>query len=183
MRSDAQRNRERILAAARDRVAAVGPEVSMEEIAGSAGVAVGTLYRHFPAKHDLIAAVVDDSIEQIAGLAEASRVAVERGEAAGPVLADLFRAIARRWVNDRAFKAAAGRLEPTIELPEAPAGTPTARANAAITALLEQAQRDHQVRADVTLTDLVMLIAALPGPEVPEQQRERYVEIVLAGLR
>ena len=108
---------------------------------------------------------------------------MERGEAAGPVLADLFRAIARRWVNDRAFKAAAGRLEPTIELSEAPAGTPTARANAAITAVLEQAQRDQQVRADVTLTDLVMLIAALPGPEVPEQQRERYVEIVLAGLR
>src|SRR3954451_20343014 len=70
MRSDAVRNRTRILEAARELVAVQGPEVSMEAIAGLAGVAVGTLYRPHPTKGALLTAVVPDSAERLASAAE-----------------------------------------------------------------------------------------------------------------
>ena len=57
VRVDAQRNRDRILEAARSLVAETGVDATMEDIARHAGVAVGTLYRHFPAKEDLVAAI------------------------------------------------------------------------------------------------------------------------------
>jgi AcrR family transcriptional regulator len=60
LRADAARNRARILAAARDQFAAHGSEAGMDEIAAAAGVAVGTLYRHFPTKADLVAAVSEN---------------------------------------------------------------------------------------------------------------------------
>ena len=61
-RADAVRNRASILEAARRLVAEQGTEVAMGEIARAAGVAVGTLYRHFPNKTDLLAAVVNEYV-------------------------------------------------------------------------------------------------------------------------
>ena len=66
MRADALRNRTTILDTARALIAEVGPEASMEEIATRAGVAVGTLYRHFPGKDELVAAVMAASVDGIA---------------------------------------------------------------------------------------------------------------------
>ena len=57
LRSDAERNRRRILHAALDVVSAQGEDASMEEIAARAGVGVGTLYRRFPTKADLLGAL------------------------------------------------------------------------------------------------------------------------------
>ena len=65
-RADAVRNRTSILEAARRLVAEQGTEVAMGEIARAAGVAVGTLYRHFPNKADLLAAVVNEYVEALA---------------------------------------------------------------------------------------------------------------------
>src|SRR5919112_351206 len=106
VRSDAQRNRARILAAARELVAAAGADATMEDIARRAGVAVGTLYRHFPAKEDLVAAVVEDSIVHIAELAERALAAVDGGGGAGEQLGVLFAAIIERHATDRALKVA-----------------------------------------------------------------------------
>jgi AcrR family transcriptional regulator len=61
VRSDAARNRVRVLEAARVLVSRDGPDVRMDAIAAEAGVAVGTVYRHFPTKEALVAAVVEDS--------------------------------------------------------------------------------------------------------------------------
>lgn len=184
VRSDAARNRARILGAARELVAAAGVDATMEDIARRAGVAVGTLYRHFPAKKDLIAAVVEDSIMYIAELAERALAAVDGGSGAGEQLGALFAAVVERHTTDRALKAAAGLLEnPSAgDLAIAPPGSATARAVAAITALLQQARSVGAVRADVTLADLVMLLSAAPADEAPPEMRRRYVEIVLAGL-
>src|ERR671933_2832847 len=88
MRQDAVRNRTRILEAARELVAVQGPDVSMEAIAGLAGVAVGTLYRHHPTKAALLTAVVADSAERLAADAEAALARVTGGsEAAGELVA------------------------------------------------------------------------------------------------
>ncbi|HEY6422302.1 MAG TPA: helix-turn-helix domain-containing protein [Pseudonocardiaceae bacterium] len=184
MRSDAARNRGRILGAARELVAAAGVDATMEDIARRAGVAVGTLYRHFPAKEDLIAAVVEDSIEHIAGLSERALAAVDGGAGAGKQLGALFAAVVERHATDRALKAAAGMLEnpPAADLASAPPGSATARAVTAITALLERARSVGAVRADLTLADLVMLLGAAPADEAPPEMRRRYVEIVLTGL-
>src|ERR1700733_1381243 len=65
LRADARRNRDRVLAAARELFANDGLSVSLDEIARRAGVGPGTVHRHFPAKEDLIAAVAIGRLEQI----------------------------------------------------------------------------------------------------------------------
>ena len=181
MRADARRNRALILDAARALVADVGVDATMDQIAGAAGVAVGTLYRHFPAKEDLVAAVVTDSVDRMAADTEAALHAVADGAEPDPVLADLFGRLAARHQVDRAFKQAAGRLDAADELASAEPGSAVHRVSTAITALLTAAQRAGAMRADVTVADLAMLLGAVPDGD--EDRRSRYVEIVLAGLR
>ena len=126
VRVDAQRNRDRILEAARALVAETGVDATMEDIARHAGVAVGTLYRHFPAKEDLVAAVVEDSLAQMASLTEGALAAVHAGAPPGPAIGQLFREIAERHATDQAFKSAAGRLDvnAAVNAPSTPPSTP-----------------------------------------------------------
>ncbi len=185
MRSDARRNRARILDSARALMAGAGTETTMEDIARHAGVAVGTLYRHFPAKDDLVAAVLEDGHARVAALAERALAAVDRGAEPGAELDALFRAVADRHATDRAFKAATGQLDldPEAALARVPPGSSAGRATGAITALLDRARADGAVRSDLTLADLVLLIGSVPGPEVTADRRARYLDILLAGLR
>ena len=182
MRVDAQRNRDRILEAARALVAETGVDATMEDIARHAGVAVGTLYRHFPAKEDLVAAVVEDSLAQMASLTEGALASVHAGAPPGPAIGELFREIAVRHATDQAFKSAAGRLDVDSEIAAAPPGSPIARSVAAITELLERAQIAGQVRGNLTIADLGVLLGAVPGPGVSPERRARFVDIVIAGL-
>lgn len=185
MRADARRNRSAILDAARALVAETGTDTTMEDIARRAGVAVGTLYRHFPAKNDLVEAVVEDGAAQVATVAEGALLAVDRGASPGAELAALFREVADRHASDLAFKTATGRLDHDLEaeLERATPDSSTARATRAITALLDRARADGAVRPDVTVADLVLLLGSVPGPEVAADRRARYLDIVLAGLR
>jgi AcrR family transcriptional regulator len=185
VRSDARRNRARILDSARALMAGAGTETTMEDIARRAGVAVGTLYRHFPAKDDLVAAVLEDGHARVAALAERALAAVDRGAEPGAELDALFRAVADRHATDRAFKAATGQLDldPEAALARVPPGSSAGRATGAITALLDRARADGAVRSDLTLADLVLLIGSVPGPEVTADRRARYLDILLAGLR
>src|SRR5881227_1228774 len=75
MRADARRNYERLLAAARAAFAEHGVDASLDDIARSAGVGPGTLYRHFPTRHALLEAVLGDA--QATLLAEAEKLATE----------------------------------------------------------------------------------------------------------
>ncbi len=185
MRADARRNRARILDSARTVMAGTGTETPMEDIARHAGVAVGTLYRHFPAKDDLVAAVLEDGYAQVAALAERALAAVDGGAEPGAELEALFRAVADRHATDRAFKAATGQLDldPEAALARVPPGSSAGRATRAITALLDRARAGGAVRTDLTLADLVLLIGSVPGPEVAADRRARYLDILLAGLR
>ncbi|MGJ5138691.1 TetR/AcrR family transcriptional regulator [Bradyrhizobium oligotrophicum] len=69
-RADAQRNRERVLEAAKAVFSVGGAEASLEAVASQAGVGIGTLYRHFPTREDLFEAVYRREVEQLAELAE-----------------------------------------------------------------------------------------------------------------
>src|SRR5579871_2597801 len=68
-RTDARRNRERILAAAKDAFTRFGANASLDEIATQAGVGPGTLYRHFPTRDALIEAVYRNEVEELAAAA------------------------------------------------------------------------------------------------------------------
>lgn len=70
MRADARRNYEALLAAARELFLEQGPDAPMDEVAKRAGVGAGTLYRHFPSRNDLIAAVYVADIEAMCDSAE-----------------------------------------------------------------------------------------------------------------
>ncbi|MFD0541611.1 TetR/AcrR family transcriptional regulator [Actinomadura luteofluorescens] len=65
MRADARRNRERILEAAEEVFAVAGPDASTEEVARRAGVAIGTVFRHFPTKADLLRALMKRLLQQV----------------------------------------------------------------------------------------------------------------------
>jgi AcrR family transcriptional regulator len=187
MRSDAARNDAAILEAARELISAEGSGVSMDAIAARAGVAVGTLYRHHPTKAALVDAVVRASIDQIAEDAVAAHERVQAGADVETEVLGLFRLVARRHATDQAVKEAALTLglSPLIDPPtEALApGSAEARAATATDALLRAAQQAGVVRTDVDVFDIWALVAGTPGAESPEQVRERYLDIVIAGLR
>jgi AcrR family transcriptional regulator len=71
-RSDARRNRDALVVAARELFAADGVTVPAREVARRAGVGVGTLYRHFPAREDLVDAVLEDAFQELIAIAEDS---------------------------------------------------------------------------------------------------------------
>ena len=81
LRADGQRNRDRLLAAAKDSFAQTGPEASLDEIARRAGVGIGTLYRHFPSRDAIVEAVYRREVEQLAGAATRLLDEVAPGEA------------------------------------------------------------------------------------------------------
>ena len=97
LRRDAQRNRERILAAARALLARDGVDASVEEITREAGVGMGTLYRHFPTKADLVDAVLEDAFAEIVQAAE--EAAAVRGRAGRASPSFLERALALHAAN------------------------------------------------------------------------------------
>jgi len=81
LRADAARNRDALLTAARHRFARDGFDVPVEEIAQQAGVAVGTVYRHFPTKDALVDAVIERAFTELADEAEAALSAADPGAA------------------------------------------------------------------------------------------------------
>lgn len=188
VRIDAARNRARIVDVARRLVGARGSEVAIDDIARDAGVAVGTIYRHFPTKAALVAAVIEHSMEELAEAAEASAARASEGGDAAQELAGLFRAVARRHTEDAAIKEAAVALgahdatELVPDLRSAP-GSPAGRAWAAIGHLLELGIAAGSIRADLTPPDLLCLVAGLPTGPGSTERRDRYVEIVIDGVR
>ena len=157
-RSDAQRNRARILAAARDALAAPGADVSMVEIARRAGVGSATLYRNFSSRRELLEALYLDEIDGICA-------------AAATVAGDTPHARLEAWLS-RFYEYFTSKRPVAIELlKHASAGDPLftggyARVLAAGQPLMQRAQRDGTVRTDLTLEqvfDMIVAIAQIPG--------------------
>lgn len=186
VRRDAERNRDRITIVARELIATMGADVSMETIAVGAGVAVGTLYCHYPTKAALVEAVIENSAEEIAELTLASDAAIAAGGEPRAELASLLRQIAARGGENRALRSAAltlgvpDKLRPDERPPDP--GSPMATAQAAVDRVLEAARAARVLRPDATRTDIAVLIRGVLDFDLDEGSRERYVEIILAGL-
>ena len=110
LRADAERNRSKILEAADRQIVVHGPEVRMEAIAEEAGVAVGTLYRHFPTKDALVAAVVEEHVEWIMAEVEATADRMEAGADALDEFRRFLLTTVELAASDKAAKAAARAL-------------------------------------------------------------------------
>ncbi|MBB4688425.1 TetR/AcrR family transcriptional regulator [Amycolatopsis jiangsuensis] len=167
-RADAQHNRRAILAAAREAVRD-GGEAGLDRIAKSAGVSARTLYRHFPTRDELLAAVLEDYFaEQVEPLrrrvaAESDpRVALETVLASGvTVFLDHPGILAAANGNALAAEVAGRHLEPFGEV-------------------LARAQRSGAVRADLVLEDLPCLITMLVAGA--GAQWRRYLALLLDSL-
>lgn len=176
MRADARRNYEKLLAAAGDAFAEDGTAASLEDIARRAGVGIGTLYRHFPTRQDLLEAVYVDEFEAMARAAD--------GLADLPPW-DALVAWLRQFVGYSATKRALGAE--LLAYVDADSEV-FRRSRTAITAagdmLLQRAQDAGIVRPDTNFTDVGRMvggIAAIRGAE-PEDV-ERILDVALDGLR
>jgi AcrR family transcriptional regulator len=166
MRADARRNRDRILAAAYQAIAERGAEAPMELIARRAGVGVGTLYRRFPDRSTLLAALAEQYAHELLDS-----------------LDDAIAAEPDAWTAIRAFvgySVEKGRGAIAAAL----AGTSEPRARQALVErldeLVRQAQSDGAMRSDVGTADLMELLnvfACQPGV-IPE----RFLALMLDGL-
>ena len=179
LRSDARRNRELILAAASELFSESGADLSIDELARRAGVGHATIFRRFPCKDDLIIAMIEQRLTE---LAERVEEAAE-SEDAWQGLAEAMAIIAERQSMDRGLADAAHSRV---------AGAPNLRAArerilTPIAALLRRAQADGQVRPDLEPEDVFFLIAAAANAQpcrfqIPGLWR-RYLGVVLDGMR
>jgi len=179
LRADARRNRDAVVAAAKELFADEGLDAQMPDIAKAANVGVGTVYRHFRTKDELIAALATERFERFA---EKAREALE---AADPWqgLADFIRFAVRIQADDRGLCEVMGsRPEVMGEAAEA-AGLPELSDQ-----LVKRAQRSGDLRRDLTWEDIPLIACGLGGVTQatmgPAAGRwPRLVEIVLDGLR
>jgi AcrR family transcriptional regulator len=174
-RTDAVRNRERVLQAARAAVAEGGAEVSMAEIIRRSGVGSATLYRNFPSRRELLEAILDQEINDFC-------------DAASTIAGDTAEARLTAWLR-QLCDYVAGKRPIVVELLEhgdrtGPVlGTVRGRVLAAGAPLLAAAQDAGEITTAISLDqilDLVAAIAKIPGDAA---HREPILDVALAGLR
>ncbi len=177
LRADAARNRELILQTAAEVFAEHGLEAGYDEIARRAGIGVGTVYRRFPERGELIHALFESRIAEMVEIAER---AAERPDAWDGLVWFLERAIERQ-VADKGLKEVMVR---TIS-EEAHKAIGRERLGPIIETVVARAQADGTLRADVATTDIgmnLMVISSMTTKAQPELWR-RYLALFVEGLR
>ena len=180
LRADAARNRKAVLDAARTLFFDDGMDVGMDQIARKAGVGVGTVYRHFPHKSDLVIALVH---EHFARLSEAAAEALKEDDAW-----QAFREFMRWSVETASKERAIGEFlggSPElgeVEVEQTGLAERTEK-------LIRKAQRQGKMRKDVVVEDVPTLVcsvasvAATHNDSIASQNWGRLVEITLDGMR
>ncbi len=153
LRADAQRNRDRVLAIAQQVFAAEGLAVPIDEIAKRAGVGIGTVYRHFPTKEALFAAIVHDRMERLIELATDAADDAKPGDAFFAVLVRMFEDGAHKKDLVDALTGAGVDVR-------AQAKDVKPRLHKALGHLLKRAQTAKAVRAGIDVADVMALLSA-----------------------
>lgn len=180
LRADARENREKLLATARERFAAAGPEASLEGIARDAGVGIATVYRHFPTREALIEAVYRAEVEQVH--ASAGQLLSERTPA------DALAAWLERFVEYAATKRGLGGALKAIGAAQADL-FPRTRALLleAIGELLAAGVAAGEIRDDIGAEDVLTMINAVwsISAEPPQwvDRARRTMRVLMDGLR
>ena len=178
-RADARRNRAKVLVSAQKLFAEQGLDAQIDEIARDAGVGVGTVYRHFPTKEDLLQALAD---ERFVGLAQAADAALE-AEDPGDGFVEFMTYSGRVMAEDRGLSEAMDQLPGLCRV--AAERVEMLRRTGEV---LARAQESGDIREDLVAEDISALICGLGRAvrsevERPTMSWERYLEIMLAGLR
>jgi AcrR family transcriptional regulator len=174
-RADAERNRDKILAAARTAFADPDAEVSMAEISRRAGVGMATLYRNFPGRQELLEALYTDEVDAVCTAAETTG-----GETPGAVLA--------AWLH-RFFAFTTSKRHIAAELlKQTDRSNPLfknnrARVIAAGRPLLAAAQHTGEVRDDLTLEQVLDMIVAIATIHGDTGYTGPILQAALDGLR
>ncbi len=180
-RSDALKNRDRLIDAAKDVLGKGGPNASLEAVARRAGVGIATLYRHFPSREALFHAVFSKELEQ---LAEAAEGLVGSADPLGS-LRDWLHANVAVVETKRGMLGALSMV--MTEESKQSYSAMSGRISAAVDRLLQEAVEAGQIRADVSADDLLQTMYALcyarePGPGWRDQV-VRLLDIFVAGLK
>jgi AcrR family transcriptional regulator len=178
-RTDALRNRKRILEVAKTAFTRQGANASLEEIAKQAGVGTGTLYRHFPTRDELIEGVYRNEVEKLAAAAARFAETMSPLEALRAWMVLLVEYIAAKHVIAPALNAIAGGPSRLHE------GSRT-MIHAAIDGLVKRAKRSGDLRRDLDAYDLLRALIGVShvGSGADWQQSaRRLVDILIAGSR
>ncbi|MEV0619096.1 helix-turn-helix domain-containing protein [Nonomuraea sp. NPDC050404] len=170
LRRDAQRNRDALVAAAKEVLAERGLQAPLDAVAKRAGLAIGTLYRHFPERGDLIDEIMDGKVTRWAELAGKALEAEDAWEG----LVRFLEHTCEMQARDRAFT----ELACLVHLED------KAEVRGMVERLVERAQRAGALRADIDHTDLALFVMANSRvAEVAPGQWRRHFHLMIDALR
>jgi AcrR family transcriptional regulator len=178
-RADAERNRERILEAAKEAFARDGANTSLDDIAKQARVGPGTLYRHFPTRAELLQAVYRTELEKLAAAEQKFAQTMGPIEALRAWLLMFVDAIAAKQLIAPALNTLLGDPKKVFE-------ASYAKMHEAIRALVKRAVESGDIRRDLDPTDLLhALVGVAHVTTSPDWQKsaKRLVDILIAGSR
>lgn len=178
-RADAQRNRERLIEAAKAAFREVGPDVSLDEIARRAGLGIGTLYRHFATRDAVVEAVYRREVGRLADSATRLLGWAPPGEALRQWMQLFVDYVATKRVMARALGAIVGGAGELY----AASG---AQITGAMTLLVQRAAAAGDIRADVDPDDLLRALVGFTfGDSSPAWQASalRLIDLLMDGLR
>jgi AcrR family transcriptional regulator len=185
LRRDAERNRRLILGAAKAVFAQRGLDVSLDEVAKEAGLGVGTVYRRFPNRDALIEALFDDMVASIKAIADE---ALARPRAWDGLL-HFMTAMLETQAHDKGLRDAMIAQQKHLHERDHEKGRAVREmVQPMLYGLVARAQREGDLRADVTPTDLAVLLITsvsmleLTAPVAPDNWR-RHLSIMIDGLR
>jgi AcrR family transcriptional regulator len=171
-RADARRNFDALVEAARAVFAEDGVTASLEEIARRAGVGIGTLYRNFATRDALVEAVY---LEEVAAVAAYADTLVDREPF--DAVAAWLRRFAEYASTKKVLLDGLNRESPLLQ------SCRTVMHDSGLP-LLERAQDAGELRADVSVDDVIRLVSGVAGVAFPEEgQRDRVIDVALDGLR
>ena len=178
-RADALRNRDRLLEAARAVFSAGGPDASLEAVAQSAGVGIGTLYRHFPTREALFEAVYRREVQELADLAARLKKGSRPTEALRQWIHSVVGFVATKKGMSTALAFAVAKDSDLVS-------HSAERLTQAIGVLLEKAVAAGEIRKDVSAEDVLRAIVGLCyAHDQPGWQKSvlRLLDIFVDGLR
>jgi AcrR family transcriptional regulator len=177
MRADARRNYDRLIAAAREMFGREGGGVAMEAIAREAGVGVGTLYRHFPKRIDLVEAVYREDVDELVRTGEEVAAALEPYAA----LQTFLEAFVRYGQTKRRFLT---ELQEAFEKDPELKPQSRERIEQVMQLVVDRAQRAAVIRTDIDGADIIALIGPMcSNATLTDDQGWRLLTMILDGLR
>lgn len=181
-RADAQRNRERIVAAAREVFGGQGIDAPMEEVARVAEVGVGTLYRHFPTKQSLLGELLAERFRLFG--AQAQRTLEEVADP-WEAFAGTVRSNAELTSRDVGLQDALFRGDVSWE----PVAEPLAALRSTMTEIISRGQATGAIRVDLTVDDMPVIMCGVCStmanthPDGTPMDWRRHLELLLDGAK